>query len=56
MDGRWFTVIFLLIVPAAGVAASIAWFHSNPVAILVAFAAIIVGAFYLLTYTETFAA
>jgi hypothetical protein len=47
-------VILLFIVPAIGIGATVAWFNSNPLAILVGFAAISVGAFYLLTYTETF--
>jgi hypothetical protein len=55
MDGRWLTVLLLFLVPAAGIAATIAWFHSNPVAILVAIAAMILGGLYLLTYTDTFA-
>ena len=54
MDGRWFTVIALLIAPAVAIAATVAWFASNPVAIFTAFAAMIAGAFYLLTYTESF--
>jgi hypothetical protein len=54
MDGRWFTVIALFIVPAVGIAATIVWFASNPIAIFTAFAAMIAGAFYLLTYTESF--
>jgi hypothetical protein len=55
MDGRWLTVLLLFLVPVAGIAAAVAWFHSNPVAILVGIAAIILGGFYLLTYTDTFA-
>jgi hypothetical protein len=55
MDGRWVTVLALLIAPVVGIAATIVWFASNPVAIFVAFAAMIAGAFYLLTYTESFA-
>jgi hypothetical protein len=55
IDGRWFTVIFLLILPAAMIAVSMLWFGSNPIAIFSAFAAMIAGAFYLLTYTDSFA-
>jgi hypothetical protein len=55
MDGRWFTVIVLLVAPVAAIAATIVWFSSNPVAIFVEFSAMIAGAFYLLTYTESFA-
>jgi hypothetical protein len=54
MDGRWFTVIVLLIAPAVAIAASVLWFSSNPIAIFAAFAAMIAGAFYLLTYTDSF--
>jgi hypothetical protein len=54
MDGRWFTVIVLLIAPAVAIAASVIWFASNPIAIFTAFAAMIAGAFYLLTYTDSF--
>jgi len=50
-----FTVIALLIVPAILIAVTIAVFSSNPVSILVCMAAMIAGAFYLLTYRETFA-
>jgi hypothetical protein len=53
MDGRWFTVIFLFLVPAAAIAATVLWFSSNPVAIFTALAAMIAGAFYLMTYTES---
>jgi hypothetical protein len=54
MDGRWFTVLFLFIVPAIGIAASVLWFASNPIAIFVAFSAMVAGGFYLLTYTDSF--
>lgn len=55
MDGRWFTVIFLFLLPMLGIAATVAWFSSNPVAIVVAFGVMILGGFYLLTYTDSFA-
>ncbi len=55
MDGRLLTVLLLFLVPAAGIAATVAWFSSNPVAILVAIGAMVLGGFYLLTYTDTFA-
>jgi hypothetical protein len=53
MDGRWFTVIVLFVLPAVAIAATIVWFSSNPVAIFAAFAAMIVGAFYVMTYPES---
>ncbi len=55
MDGRLFTVIFLFVVPAALIGVTIGLFHSNPVAIFALFVAMLVGAFYLLTYRESFA-
>ncbi len=54
MDGRWFTIVFLLILPAALIAPTVIWFASNPVAIFVEFAAMIAGGFYLLTYNDSF--
>ena len=55
MDGRLITVLLLFVAPAVGIAATIEWFSSNPLSIFVAFAAMIAGAFYLVTYTESFA-
>ncbi len=55
MDGRWVTALLLLGVPLVGVIASILWFGSNPLAIMVAISAMILGLLYLLTYSETFA-
>jgi hypothetical protein len=54
MDGRWFTVLFLFVVPAALMGVTVVWFAANPVAILAEIAAMIVGGLYLLTYTESF--
>jgi hypothetical protein len=53
MDGRWFTVLALLVLPAAAIGATVVWFASNPVAIFTAMAAMVAGAFYLLTYTDS---
>ena len=55
MDGRRFAVLFLLVVPAALLGLTVVEFHSNPVSIMVLLAAMLAGAFYLLTYQETFA-
>jgi hypothetical protein len=55
MDGRLFTVLFLLVLPAALMGVTIVWFASNPVSILILFAVMIAGGYYLLTYTESFA-
>jgi hypothetical protein len=54
MDGRWLTALLLLVLPAALIGVTIAFFSSNPVSIFVLLATMVVGAFYLLTYSETF--
>lgn len=55
MDGRLTTVLLLLVLPAALIGVTVLEFSSNPVAIFGLLAVMIVGGFYLLTYTETFA-
>lgn len=55
MDGRLFTVLAFFVVPAALIGVTIGWFSSNPVSIFAMIAAMIAGAFYLLTYRESFA-
>jgi hypothetical protein len=54
MDGKLVTGIGLLAVPAVLLGVTVAFFSSNPVSIFVLIAAMIAGAFYLLTYRETF--
>ena len=55
MDGRLAIVLLFLILPAALIAVTVEEFHSNPVAIVGLLAVMVVGAFYLVSYTETFA-
>jgi hypothetical protein len=55
MDGRLFTLILFLVVPAVLIGVTIAFFSSNPISILVLIALMIIGAFYIMTYRETFA-
>jgi len=54
MDGKLVTGIGLLVVPAALLAATVAWFSSNPISIFVLLAVMLVGSMYLLTYREAF--
>lgn len=54
MDGRLFTVLALLVLPAALIAVTVIEFSSNPVAILGLLAVMVVGAFYLVSYSESF--
>ena len=55
MDGRLFTVLVLLVLPAALIGVTIVEFSSNPVSIFALLAVMIAGTFYLLSYTESFA-
>ena len=55
MDGRLFTVIAFLVVPAILIGVTVGIFSSNPIAIMALIAVMIAGGFYLLTYRETFA-
>lgn len=55
MDGRLTTALLLLALPAALLALTILEFSSNPIGIFVLLAVMLVGGFYLLTYTESFA-
>jgi hypothetical protein len=55
MDGRLITVLTLLLLPAALIGVTVEEFHSNPIAILGLIAVMIFGAFYLSSYTESFA-
>ena len=54
MDGRIFVVGLTLILPAVLIGATVAWFSTNPVALLVLFSVMLLGALYLLSYSETF--
>jgi hypothetical protein len=55
MDGRLFTVLVLLILPAALIGVTVLEFSSNPVAIMCLISVMIVGTLYLLSYNESFA-
>ncbi len=55
MDGRLTTVLLTLVLPAILLGVTVIAFSSNPVAIFALIAVMIAGAFYLLSYTETFA-
>lgn len=55
MDGRLFTVLVLLVLPAVLIAVTVLKFSSNPVAIFALIGVMVVGSFYLVSYTESFA-
>jgi len=55
MDGRLFTVLVLLALPAALIGLTVVEFHTNPVAIFLLLGVMVVGALYLVSYTESFA-
>jgi hypothetical protein len=52
MNGRVFTLIATMVVPAALIGVTVAFFSSNPVSIFGLLAVMSVGAVYLLTYRE----
>jgi hypothetical protein len=52
MNGRQFTLITTLIVPAALIGVTVAFFSSNPLSIFGLMGVMTVGAIYLLTYRE----
>jgi hypothetical protein len=54
MDGRWFTVLFLELLPVILIGVTIEFFSLNPLAIFILLAVMIVGGFYLLSYTASF--
>ncbi|HTS32535.1 MAG TPA: hypothetical protein VMI55_01165 [Thermoplasmata archaeon] len=55
MDGRHYTVLFLLVLPAVLIGVTVWQFASNPLSIFVLLAVMMVGAFYLLSYNTAFA-
>jgi hypothetical protein len=54
MDGRWFTVVFLEILPVILIGVTIWKFASNPLSIFLLLGAMVAGGFYLLSYTSSF--
>jgi hypothetical protein len=54
MDGRWFTVAFLEVLPILLIALTIWKFGSNPLSIFVLLGAMVAGGFYLITYSASF--
>ena len=55
MEGRLLTLLLLIVLPAALLGLTVLEFSSNPVSVLVLIGVMLVGAFYLLSYTESFA-
>ena len=54
MDGRLLTVLLTMVLPAILIGVTIWRFSINPLAILGLVVVMIAGAFYLLTYAESF--
>lgn len=54
MDGRHYSALFLLLLPAILIGVTVAFFASNPLSIFVCIGVMLVGAFYLLSYTSSF--
>jgi len=56
VDGRFLVVGLTLVLPAVLIAATVAWFSTNPLALLALFSVMLLGSLYLLTYSDTFSA
>jgi hypothetical protein len=56
VDGRYLVVALTLVLPAALMAITVAWYSTNPVAMLVLFSVVLLGGLYLLSYGDTFSA
>jgi hypothetical protein len=54
MDGRVMTALLGLLLPIVLIGVTVAEFSDNPLALLILFTVMVVAAFYLLTYRETF--
>lgn len=54
MDGKLLTLLLLVVLPIALIGVTIAYFGSNPLAIVGLFIVMLAGLFYLLSYTEAF--
>jgi hypothetical protein len=54
MEGRWLTFLLLIALPAVLLVLTVLEFNSNPVSIFVLIAVMLVGGFYLLSYSESF--
>ncbi|HKS59840.1 MAG TPA: hypothetical protein VJS68_03580 [Thermoplasmata archaeon] len=54
MDGRWFVALLTVVLPAVLLGVTVWRFGTNPIAVLVLFGTMIAGAFYLLSYRESF--
>jgi hypothetical protein len=53
MDGRAYTILLTMVLPAILIAVTVWKFASNPVSILVLLTLMVIGGFYLLTYRDT---
>jgi hypothetical protein len=54
MDGRYWTLLLAVLLPAALIGVTVAVFSSNPISILILLTIMIGGALYLLSYTDAF--
>ncbi|MGD0718343.1 MAG: hypothetical protein ABSA15_02025 [Thermoplasmata archaeon] len=55
MDGKLLTLLLTIVLPAALIGVTIAYFGSNPLSIFALLIVMVGGSFYLLSYTEAFA-
>ncbi|MGA7860239.1 MAG: hypothetical protein WCB19_00075 [Thermoplasmata archaeon] len=54
MDGRFIVVGLTLVLPAVLMAATVAWYSTNPISMLILFAVMLFGCLYLISYSDAF--
>jgi hypothetical protein len=54
MDGRGYTVLFLLLLPVILIGVTVWEFSANPLTIFILLAVMVAGGFYLLSYNSSF--
>jgi hypothetical protein len=56
VDGRIVVVGLTLVLPAILMGATVAWYSTNPISMLILFSVMLLGCMYLLSYTDAFSA
>jgi len=54
VDGRFLVVGLTLALPAVLMAATVAWFSTNPISMLILLAVMLFGCLYLVSYSDAF--
>lgn len=54
VDGRFIVVGLTIVLPAVLMVATVAWFSTNPISMLVLLSVALLGCLYLISYTDAF--